>query len=98
MTDPLAPGPTPAPPSGGVKSLIGGFLMVLGILWMLLCGACTLLASFGAAASLFTGASSGHGDAVSVDVTLVLTAIFVGVLGATPGIGMFFIGRALRRS
>jgi hypothetical protein len=98
MTDPLSPGPTPAPapPAGGVKRLIGGFLMVLGILWMLLCGACTALATFGSVPALLSGSGSGQ-DAVGGGVALVLTFIAIGVGSALPGIAMFFIGRALRR-
>src|SRR4051794_203246 len=96
MTDPLSPGPTPTPQTGGVKSLVGGFLMVLGILWMLLCGACTLLATFGSAPSLFSG-SGGGGDALGGGVALVFIFVAIGRGGALPGIAMFFIGRALRR-
>ena len=72
-----------------VGSAIGWLLLILGGLWLLLTGGCTLVFLVGSIASVFTSPR----DALGV-ITMVT---MVGGLAIAPGLAMFLIGRHLRR-
>jgi hypothetical protein len=76
-----------AEPPNPVRNAVGLLLFVLGLIWILLSGGCTLF---------FLGqevvpAVHGQGGAM---LTLIL---IVGGVGILPGVGMFLGGRALLR-
>ena len=72
-----------------VKSFLGGLLMVVGGLMAALCGLCTvavvLEGFFGPRGELLTGPD------------LAIVGLFVGGIPTLIGLGIFLIGRALRR-
>ena len=81
MSD-LAPSPT--------ARFFGGALIAVGALMMLLCGGCGVLFFLG---FLWSGLTSSNHE----DVSMVIIPIFVGGLPAGIGLGLFIVGRALRR-
>ncbi len=73
-----------------VLTAVAWLLIVLGAVWTLLTGGCTLVFLGQLVVTAFRGQSEGGG---------VLSIILVvGGLGVLPGLGMFFGGRSLLRS
>lgn len=73
-----------------VARFFGGALVAVGALMMLLCGGCGVLFFLG---FLWSGLTSSNHE----DVSMVIIPIFVGGLPAVIGLGLFIVGRALRR-
>lgn len=72
-----------------VREAFGWLLFVLGALWLLLTGGCTLVFLVGSVASLFTAPRDAFGVLTMVTI--------VGGIAVAPGLAMFLIGRHLRR-
>jgi len=68
----------------------GGALVAIGVLMMLLCGGCGAVFFL---AFLWSGLTSSNHE----DVSMVVLPIFLGGLPAGIGLGLFIVGRALRR-
>ena len=79
-------------PDKAVERVFGYILTAVGGLWAGLCGACTLafLGTGTLNAIRYTDVSGLGGPA--------LLSLVVGLIGALPGIGLFFLGRSLLRS
>ena len=73
-----------------VARFFGGALVAVGVLMMLLCGGCGVLFFL---AFLWSGLTSSNHD----DVTMVVLPIVLGGLPAGIGLGLFIVGRAVRR-
>ena len=78
-------------PPSPVARFFGGALVVVGLLMMVLCGGCGVLFFLG---FLWGGLTSSNHE----DVTMVVIPIIVGGIPAAIGLGLFIVGRALRRS
>jgi hypothetical protein len=90
MSDTPSPRTPPLRPEPSVRRFFGGLLLALGILWMALSGACTLLFVGATVVSALTGSGSFG------DITQMLPLeLVIGVAGIAPGLAFFFIGRAL---
>jgi hypothetical protein len=73
-----------------VAQFFGGALVVVGVLMMALCGGCGALFFLG---FLWSGLTSSNHE----DVSMVVLPIFLGGIPAGLGLGLFIVGRALRR-
>ncbi len=73
-----------------VARFFGGALIVVGVLMMALCGGCGVLFFLG---FLWSGLTSSNHE----DVSMVVIPILLGGLPAGIGLGLFIVGRALRR-
>jgi hypothetical protein len=78
--------PSPSP----TARFFGGALVVVGLLMMVLCGGCGALFFLG---FLWSGLTSSNHE----DVSMVVIPIIVGGIPAGIGLGLFIVGRALRR-
>ena len=74
----------PDPQSTGMRRLIGTVLLVIGGLWVLLSGLCTLAFGVGFL-------TSGEWEGVGL-------ALFIGVPVVAAGCGVYLLGRFLRRA
>jgi hypothetical protein len=80
--------PGQSAPTGG---FLGTLLIVLGILWMLTAGACTGLFVIGGVAAMFR-------NGVAIEAAPALGVwLAIGLVCITPGLGLFLLGRAIRR-
>lgn len=75
---------TDRPPQGTVKRIFGAALMAIGGLIALLSGLCSLVFAFG---SMFKGEQ----------VFGLVISFAVGIVPILSGVGLFFLGRHLRR-
>ncbi|WP_430420142.1 hypothetical protein [Phenylobacterium sp.] len=73
-----------------VQRFFGAALIGVGVLMMLLCGGCGALFSIGFFISGL--ASSNHED-----ISMVIMPILLGGVPAAVGLGLFIVGRDLRR-
>jgi len=70
--------------------LAGGILFVVGVLWMVLSGGCTVVFLGGLVAGAFL-----HPDLVQ-EGGPILVVLLTGTIGILPGVGLFFLGRWIR--
>ena len=74
-----------------VARFFGGALVAVGVLMMALCGGCGVLFFLG---FLWSGLTSSNHE----DVSMAILPIFLGGVPAGIGLGLFIVGRALRRA
>jgi hypothetical protein len=95
----MTPSPSPDHDAGiATRRFFGNLLVMLGGIWMALCGGCTVVVVIielvGAVTSAVSGSSPG---AVLTVLPEFLLFGLIGLICALPGIGLFFIGRTIRQ-
>lgn len=94
----MTPSPSPDQDAGiATRRFFGNLLVMLGVIWMVLCGGCTaVFVIMGLVGAVTSAISDSRPDAVLSILPTFLLFGLVGLIGALPGIGLFFIGRAIR--
>lgn len=70
------------------KRLLGYILVTVGILWLLLCGACTVFVW------MLTASMNGH---FPTEPGPILFPLLIGAVGAAPGLALLLAGRSVLR-
>lgn len=71
------------------KRLLGYILVTVGILWMLLCGACTGL--------VFAITISMNRPEIAEVASAMVLPLIIGLVGAAPGLLLLLVGRSILR-